>query len=328
MTPVSCYGSCFMNHESNFLDPTTLSGLADLELRARVAVEGFLSGLHKSPHRGFSVEFNDYRQYRPGDDMRHVDWKLYARSNRLYVKQYEDETNVRCMLLLDASASMAYASGTLSKLDYGVTLTAALAYFIIRQRDAAGLITFDSAVREYIPCRYRRSHLLRLLRVLAGLSAHRQARGSTKDSTNDSASVSKSKGTDATKPLTDLAASLNKKSMVILVTDLLDDEQRVINMLRNLRAMGNDVLLFHIMDHAELHFPFTEASEFIDMESRESHITSPAAVRRAYLQNLGEFLDYCRQRCQSGGIDYCLMNTAEPVDKALSAYLSKRARSF
>lgn len=306
-----------MNSESNFLDPTTLSGLADLELRARVAVEGFLSGLHKSPHRGFSVEFNDYRQYRPGDDMRHVDWKLYARSNRLYVKQYEDETNMRCMLLLDTSASMAYASGTLSKLDYGVTLSAALAYFIIRQRDAAGLITFDSAVREYIPCRYRRSHLLRLLRVLSNLSS-------------DAASVDKNTGasTDATKPLTDLAASLNKKSMVILITDLLDDEQRVINMLRNLRAMGNDVLLFHIMDHAELHFPFTEASEFIDLESRESHITSPAAVRKAYLQNLGEFLDYCRQRCQSGGIDYCLMNTAEPLDKALSAYLSKRARSF
>ena len=302
---------------ANFLDPTTLSGLADLELRARVAVEGFLTGLHKSPHRGFSVEFNDYRHYHPGDDMRHVDWKLYARSNRLYVKQYEDETNVRCMLLLDISASMAYASGTLSKLDYGVTLSAALAYFIMRQRDAAGLITFDSAVREYIPCRYRRSHLLRLLRALSGLS-----------SDSASAGESKSKGTDATKPLTDLASSLNKKSMVILITDLLDDEQRVINMLRNLRAMGNDVLVFQIMDHAELHFPFTEASEFIDLESRETHITSPAAVRKAYLQNLGEFLDYCRQRCQSGGVDYCLMNTAEPLDKALSAYLSKRARSF
>lgn len=297
-----------MSESFNFLDPKVLAGLENLELRARVVVEGFLSGLHKSPHRGFSVEFNDYRHYQRGDDMRHVDWKLYARSGKFYIKQYEDETNVRCVILLDTSASMDYSSGGISKLNYGITLASALAYFVMRQRDAVGLITFDDEVREYIPPKCRQPHLMRILRSLSQVESGLK--------------------TDAVKPLTDLAASLNKKSMVVLITDMLDDEQRVINTLQNLRAMGNDVLAFQIMDDAELNFPFNEASEFIDMESNESYITSPAAIRKAYLENLNEFLSYCKKQCQSSGVDYCLLNTAEPLDVALSSYMSKRARSF
>ncbi|MEQ8954904.1 MAG: DUF58 domain-containing protein, partial [Gammaproteobacteria bacterium] len=154
-----------MTESLNFLDPSVLAGLSNLELRARVAVEGFLSGLHKSPHRGFSVEFNDYRHYYPGDDMRHVDWRLYARSDKFYVKQYEDETNVRCVILLDCSASMAYDSGKGSKLEYGITLASALAYFIMRQRDAVGLITFDDKVKDYIPPKCRQPHLMHILRT-------------------------------------------------------------------------------------------------------------------------------------------------------------------
>ncbi len=297
-----------MSETLNFLDPSVLSGLDNLELRARVAVEGFLSGLHKSPHRGFSVEFNDYRNYNRGDDMRHVDWKLYARSDKLYIKQYEDETNVRCMILLDTSASMDYSSGAMSKLNYGVTLASALAYFVMRQRDAVGLITFDSEVRNYLPPRCRQPHLMQILRTLAGLESGTR--------------------TDVVKPLTDLASSLSKKSIVILITDMLDDEERIIRTLQNLRAMGNDILTFHIMDADELTFPFNEASEFIDMESNESYITSPAAIRQAYLDNLNEFLAYCKKQCQSSGVDYCLLNTAEPLDEALSSYMTKRARSF
>ncbi|MFN3163831.1 MAG: DUF58 domain-containing protein, partial [Pseudohongiellaceae bacterium] len=158
-----------MSDSINFLDPSVLTGLSNLELRARVVVEGFLSGLHKSPHRGFSVEFNDYRQYQRGDDMRHVDWKLYARSDKMYIKQYEDETNVRCVILLDTSASMSYSSGSMSKLNYGVTLASALAYFVNRQRDAVGLITFDDEVRNFIPPRCRQPHLMRILRTLSTL---------------------------------------------------------------------------------------------------------------------------------------------------------------
>jgi uncharacterized protein (DUF58 family) len=297
-----------MSDSLNFLDPSVLAGLDNLELRARVVVEGFLSGLHKSPHRGFSVEFNDYRHYYPGDDMRHVDWKLYARSEKFYIKQYEDETNVRCMIVLDTSASMGYASGGTSKLNYGITLASALAYFIMRQRDAVGLITFDEKLREYIPPKCRQPHLMHILRTLAQLKP-----GTT---------------TNAVKPLTDLAASLRKKSIVLFITDMLDDEVRVISTLQNLRAMGNDVIAFHVMDTAELNFPFNEASEFIDMESRESYITTPASIRKAYLSNLREFLDYCKKQCQSSGVDYCLLNTADPLDEALSSYMSKRAKSF
>ncbi len=297
-----------MSDSLNFLDPTVLSGLSNLELRARTVVEGFLSGLHKSPNRGFSVEFNDYRHYQRGDDMRHVDWKLYARSDKFYIKQYEDETNVRCVIVLDTSASMAYSSGSISKLNYGITLASALAYFIMRQRDAVGLITFDDEVREYIPAKCRQPHLMRILRTLSQVESGQK--------------------TDAVKPLSDLAASLHKKSMVILITDLLDDEERVINTLQNLRGMGNDVITFQLMDDAELNFPFNEASEFIDMENEETYITSPAAIRNAYLENLNEFLNYCRKQCQSSGVDYCLLNTSEPLDEALSSYMTKRAKSF
>ena len=297
-----------MSESLNFLDPTVLAGLDNLELRARVAVEGFLSGLHKSPHRGFSVEFNDYRHYQRGDDMRHLDWKLYARSDKFYIKQYEDETNVRCVILLDTSASMGYSSGGLSKLNYGVTLASALSYFIMRQRDAVGLITFDDQVRDYIPAKCRQPHLMHILRTLS--------------------TVESGTKTDVVKPLTDLAASLTKKSIVILITDMLDDEERIINTLQNLRGMGNDIITFQIMDDAELNFPFNEASEFIDMENNESYITSPAAIRKAYLNNLNEFLSYCKKKCQSSGVDYCLLNTAEPLDEALTSYMSKRAKHF
>ncbi len=297
-----------MSDSSNFLDPTVLAGLDNLELRARVVVEGFLSGLHNSPHRGFSVEFTDYRHYCRGDDMRHIDWKLYARSEKFYIRQYQDETNVRCVLMLDTSASMTYSSARNSKLDYGITLASALAYFINRQRDAVGLITFDDKVNDYIPVSCRQPQLMRILRTLA--------------------QVKPGLRTDAVKPLTDLAASLNKKSMLLLITDMLDDEERLINTLQNLRAMGNDVIVFHLMDDAELNFPFNEASEFIDMESNESCTTSPAAIRKAYLENLNEFLSFCKKQCQSSGVDYCLMNTAKPLDAALSSYMSKRAKSF
>lgn len=292
----------------NFLDPKVLASLDSLELRARVAVEGFLSGLHKSPHRGFSVEFNDYRNYYPGDDMRHVDWKLYAKSDKFYIKQYEDETNVRCFILVDISASMDYSSGGITKLDYARTLAAALAYFINRQRDAVGLITFDDQIRDFIPAKCRQLHLIRILRVLANVES------GTK--------------TDTVKPLSDLASHLRKKSLVILISDMLDDEKRVINALQNLRSMGNDVITFQIMDNAELNFPFTEASEFIDLESNESYITSPAAIKKAYLDNINEFLEYCRKQCQSSGVDYCLINTDSPLDEALSSYMAKRAKSF
>lgn len=296
------------NTQANFIDPRILAGIDNLELRARVAVEGFLSGLHRSPHRGFSVEFNDYRHYQRGDDLRHVDWKLYARSEKLYIKQYEDETNTRCMLALDTSASMAYASAGVSKLDYGISVASALAYFIMRQRDAIGLLTFDDRLRDFLPARCRQPHLMQLLRMLAQVKAGGH--------------------TDAARPLADLAATLSKKSLVLLISDLLQGEQETIATLRNLRAMGHDVIVLHVMDDAELNFNFDESSEFIDSESGEAFITTPASVREAYRENVNAFLADCKKQCQRAGVDYCLLNTAEPIDSALAAYLSKRARAY
>lgn len=293
---------------ANFLDPSVLAGIDNLELRARVAVEGFLSGLHRSPHRGFSVEFNDYRQYQRGDDLRHVDWKLYARSEKFYIKQYEDETNTRCMLALDTSASMAYGSKGLSKLDYAISVASALAYFIMRQRDAVGLLTYDDKLRDFLPARARQPHLMQLLRILSQVQPGQQ--------------------TDAAKPLEDLAATLTKKSLVLLISDLLQGEEATLATLRNLRAMGHDVIVLHVMDDSELHFNFDESSEFIDSETGEAFITTPASVREAYLDNVNRFLDDCKKQCQRAGVDYCLLNTSEPIDAALAAFLSKRARGF
>ena len=297
-----------MTTNTTFIDPTVLASLDNLELRARVVVEGFINGLHKSPNRGFSVEFTDYRHYYRGDDMRHVDWKLYARSDKFYIKQYEDETNVRCYVVLDASASMNYSSGGMSKLEYGRTLASALSYFIMRQRDAVGLITFDEKVRDYLPALCRQPHLIRILRTLSALEP--------------------GEGTNAVRPLSDLAMNLNRKSLVILISDMLEDEDSIIKTLQRLRSMGNDVIVFHVLDEAELNFTFMEPTEFVDAETSETYITSPAAIRESYLKQLTDYLANCRKQCQSSGIDYCLLNTAQPLDAALSSYISRRAKSF
>lgn len=297
-----------MSLAANFIDPAVLAAVDNLELRARLAVEGFLSGLHRSPHRGFSVEFTDYRHYYQGDDTRQIDWKLFGRSDKLYIKQYEDETNSRCMILLDSSASMAYTSGSVSKMDYGRTLAAAMAYMAFRQRDAAGLITFADHMKAQLPTRYRQGHLMQILRTLIETQA-----GST---------------TDATEALRQVAVSLRSRSFVILISDLLDKEDESIKLLQQMRAAGHEVMVLHVMDHAELTFPFEESAEFVDMESQRSMMASPGALRRDYMEALDAYLDKCRHQCQSHGIDYCLLDTGEALDKALFTYLSRRGRRF
>ena len=302
-----------MAEELRFLPPTVLASISNLELRAKTVVEGFLNGLHKSPYRGFSVEFTDYRRYAPGDDIRHIDWKLYARTDKYYVKQYEDETNVRCHILLDCSASMGYQSGAMTKLEYARTLASALAYFMMSQRDAVGLITFDEKIREHLPSRCRQGHLMRILRTLA--------------------QVELGKRTNFMRPLEELAFSLKRKSLIIMISDLLDDqpvemEESAVKALRQLCFKGNDVIVFHVMDDAELTFPFERISEFEDMESLETITTVPEAIRESYLQELEKFCRFCRKQCQIHGIDYHLLNTSEPIDAALSSYLTRRAKSF
>lgn len=294
--------------EIRFLDPKVLASISNLELRAKTAVEGFVAGLHKSPHRGFSVEFTDYRHYHAGDDIRHVDWKMYARTGEYFIKQYQDETNVRCHILLDCSASMGYGSDTMTKLDYARTLASALSYFMFGQKDAVGLTAFDDKIRQYLPARYRRGHLMQILRALAHLSP--------------------GAGTRLARPISDLAFNLNRKSLAIVISDLLDDEASVVKGLQHLRFKGNDVIVFHVMDAAELTFPFDRIAEFEDPESHQTVAVAPQAIRESYLAEVDKFCSFYRQECRSSGIDYCLLNTAEPLETALSSYLSKRAKSY
>jgi len=294
--------------EISFLDPKVLASISNLELRAKTAVEGFVAGLHKSPHRGFSVEFTDYRHYSRGDDIRHVDWKIYARTGEYFIKQYQDETNVRCHILLDCSASMGFGSENMTKLEYARTLASALSYFMFGQKDAVGLTAFDDKIRQHLPSRYRRGHLMQILGALA--------------------QVGPGAGTHLARPISDLAFNLNRKSLAIVISDLLDDEVSVAKGLQHLRFKGNDVIVFHVMDDAELTFPFERISQFEDPESHATVTVAPQAMRESYLAELEKFCSFYRRKCRASGIDYCLLNTAEPLEIALSSYLSKRAKHY
>ena len=292
--------------EQRFLDPRVLARIGSLELKARTIVEGFLSGLHRSPMRGFSVEFAEYRQYLPGDDLSTIDWKVFAKTDRHYVKKYEEETNLRAYLILDISASMSYSSGPMSKLEYGSCLAASLAYLMRRQRDSAGLMTFDDRIRTLLPPGSRPGHLRSLL-----LALDRQQPGTT---------------TDMGRPLHQLADALEKRGLVILISDLLDEPARVMDGLKHLRFRGSDVLVFHVLDHAELTFPFEGPATFQDVETGEQVVTAPAAVRAQYLAAMDAHVADYRRGLRSAGIDYRLLDTSEPLDFALLSFLRVRSR--
>ncbi len=294
--------------ERQFLDPAVLARLGTLELKARTVVEGFLSGLHRSPFKGFSVEFAEYRQYLPGDDLATIDWKVYARSDRHYVKKFEEETNLDCHLMLDVSASMGYGSRGMTKHEYGACLAASLGYLMNRQRDAVGLTAFDNRVVTMLPASARPGHLRALLVTLDRLRLG--------DDTN------------VAKPLHQLAESLTKRGMVVLISDLLDDPERVIRGLKHFRFRGTDVIVFHLLDPDELEFPFERATRFEDLESRDEVTAVPALVRRRYLEAIGSLIDRYKLELGAAGIDYHLLRTDQPLEMALLAYLSTRARAL
>ena len=292
--------------EQRFLDPAVLARIGSLELRAKTIVEGFLSGLHRSPLKGFSVEFAEYRQYIPGDDLSTMDWKVYARSDRHYVKKFEEETNLRGYLMLDVSRSMTYGTGAMTKLEYGSCLAASLAYLMNRQRDAAGLVTFDDRILEFTAPSIRPGHLRALLGTLDRLAPGRQ--------------------TDAGRPLHQLADAIGKRGLIVLVSDLLDDPARVIEGLKHFRFRGSDVLVFHVLDHAERTFPFERPVRFQDLETGEEVLATPQAVRERYLAELEGLLSTYRRELALAGIDYTLLDTSEPLDAALLSYLAVRGR--
>jgi uncharacterized protein (DUF58 family) len=288
------------------LDPAVIARLSSLELKARAIVEGFISGLHRSPFRGFSVEFAEYRPYLPGDDLSTLDWKVYARSDRHFVKKFEEETNVECHLLLDVSRSMDYGTGAMTKRDYAATLAACLAYLMQRQRDACGLLAFDNAIVRRVPSSARPGHLRVLLAELDRLPEGRES--------------------DVAKPLERLAAALVRRGIIVLISDLFDEPSRVIRGLELLRARGSEVVVFQVLDRAELTFPFEHATQFRDVETGAEVLTRPADVRDEYLASLDRMQRRYAEAFGAAGIEYVTLDTHSPLDAALSAWLTARAR--
>ncbi len=286
------------------IDAAALMRIRSLELRARVAVEGFWKGIHRSPHHGFSVEFTEYRSYHPGDDPRYLDWRVYARTDRLYIKKYEDETNLRCHLLIDQSRSMGYGSQGYSKADYASTLAATLATFLFAQGDAVGLATFDSDIREYLPPRNRPGHLHRLM-----LSLNSAPEGAA---------------TDLGPPLQKVAHLLTRRGLVVLMSDLLTPIDRLATHLAYLSTGGHDVVLLQVLDPAELRFTFTTPALFKDTETGQNFYVDPAATQKDYLHRLAAHLQHVESTCQDLGIDYHLFPTDRPLDLGLLDFLHAR----
>jgi uncharacterized protein (DUF58 family) len=297
-----------MVRERTFLDPAVVARLGTLELKARTIVEGFLSGLHRSPFKGFSVEFAEYRQYIPGDDLSTIDWKVYARSDRYYVKKFEEETNLDCHVMLDVSGSMAYGSGAMTKFEYGACLAASLAYLMNRQRDAIGLMAFDDQIVSMLPAGARPGHLRNVLVALDRLVLGKE--------------------TNVSKPLHQLCDALTKRGMVVLISDLLDDPEAVIRGLKHFQFRGCDVIVFHVLDRDELEFPFERATRFEDLETTDEVMAVPGLVRAHYLEAIGGLIDRYRRELGAAGIDYTLLPTSQPLELALLSYLSTRSKAL
>jgi uncharacterized protein (DUF58 family) len=291
---------------ARYLDPAIIARLGTIDLKARTIVEGFLTGLHRSPYKGFSVEFAEYRQYLPGDDLANLDWKVFARSDKHFIKKYEEETNLTCHLLLDVSRSMGYGSGEITKLQYASYLTGALAYLMHRQRDSFGLIEFDDSIAALLPASARAGHLRAVLLALERLQMGTR--------------------TNVAKPLRDLAAAVRKRGMVVLVSDLLDEPANVLEGLKAFRYRGTDVIVFHILDPYELKFPFEHAARFRDMETDEEVAAVPGSIRADYIEKIQGLIAFYRRELGLAGIDYCLLETSQPLELGLMAYLMTRHR--
>jgi uncharacterized protein (DUF58 family) len=289
---------------AQFVDPSTLARIRNLELLARTVVDGFINGLHRAPHLGFSLDFAEHRGYEPGDDLRRVDWRVFARTDRFYVKQFEADSNANLVVALDVSSSMRYASGALSKLDYGRFLAASLLYFSHQQRDRVGLVTFDSEVREYVPpsARHLEFGLYALDRVAAGRPGTLSA------------------------PLLRITERLIRRGIVVVISDFYDEPDAVVKAVRPLAYRGHDVIVFHVLDPAEIEFPFGEAASFEDLESGDRLPVVPDSVREQYQALVRQHTEALGRLFTDSRIDYALFNTSVPLDHALFHYLSARER--
>jgi uncharacterized protein (DUF58 family) len=294
------------NTGARFLAPEVLARISSLELIARSVVEGFISGLHRSPYLGFSTDFAEHRPYMPGDDLRHLDWKLLARTDRLYIKKYQGDTNAQIHLLVDSSASMGYASGEVSKLQYAQYLASSLAFLGVRQHDSVGLVAFDDGVIEHVPAASRSGHLHTILGVIERLEP--------------------GKGTTIADLLHRTADLLTRRAIIVLISDLYDEPDRIIEGLEHLRFRGNDVIVFHVMDKQELDFDFIEPVVLEDSETEEQLHVLPDALRDEYLRAINSHVQSLREGAAGNRIDYELSRTSEPLDAALFAYLARRSQ--
>jgi uncharacterized protein (DUF58 family) len=287
---------------SQFLDPKVLARIDNLELLARTVVDGFINGLHHSPYFGLSVDFAEHRQYTPGDDIRRVDWRVFGRTDRFYVKEYEADTNANFCVLFDVSRSMDYGSQGVTKLDYGRYLAACLSYFSRTQRDRVGMLTFDSEVRDYVPSSAK--HLDIVLHTIDNIKA------------SDAGAFAG--------PINKIAEILTRRSILVLISDLYEDPDVVVDALNLLRHKGNDVIVFHVLDPAEIEFPFESAAHFQDIESGESIPVVPDTLRDQYLALMNDHVATLEQRLVRSRIDYCRFDTSQPLDFALFEYLARR----
>lgn len=293
-----------MPQEKNMVPRETLNKISRLEFKARQLVEGFLAGMHKSPYFGFSVEFASHREYYPGDDLRHLDWKVYGKSDKLFIKQYEMETNLRAFILLDCSSSMEYRSADISKLEYAAQLAAAMAYLFIDQQDACGIICFDKEVGEQTNATSGKGHLFNMFRVLAELKTEKK--------------------TDIEKVFRDIAEKIKTKGVIVVISDLFDETSKVIKGLQWLRAKGHEIVVFNVMDEHELTFPFKRLTKFIGLEDEGKIFVDPLSIRQGYLAEVEEFKNAVSRFCRNQMIDYSLFNTANRVDVELTKYLVSR----
>jgi len=287
-----------------FLHPDTIARISGLDLRARLVVEGYISGMHRSPFFGHSVEFVQHRDYTAGDDLRHLDWKVWSKTDKYYIKQYEEETNLRSHIVVDVSNSMHYGRGPLNKYNYGCTVAACLAYMLLRQQDSAGLITFDEDVRQVVPARSQTNHIDAIVKAM-DVSRPRDK-------------------TDIERILRRVAENAPGRGMIILISDLLVEREPLFRGLEMLRHGRHDVLVFHVLDEEELTFPFAGMTRFEGMEQIDHILCDPRALRDGYMEALEEYLVEVRRGCARKGIDYQLVHTREYLDAVLSKFLHAR----
>jgi uncharacterized protein (DUF58 family) len=291
-----------------YLNPEVVSRLKTMEMRARMVVEGFITGLHKSPYHGFSVEFAEHRQYMPGDPIRNIDWKVFAKSDRYFVKEFEEETNLKAYILLDTSGSMRFTSAQVTKLQYGSYLAAALSFLMLKQRDAVGLVAFDEKIRQFIPPKSTSGHLHALLTGLEALAPAER--------------------TNVPLALHEMAERLKRRGLIIVISDLLDDPARVLAGLKHFRHRNHEVIVFHILDPYERRLSFPSESIFKDMETGEEVSTVPWQIRAEYQKSVEGFIDRYARECRQAMVDYTVIDTSQSYELALFAYLAKRGRLY